>query len=261
MRIPPEPRSRDIAKSLRNLDLAHENRRRHRASRVARYGRLAVSATEADTGIGQKLTAPFLELLPITGVALAVLDREKKASVIHISDATAGRLEEAHFDLGAGPLFECFTTMRPVLIPSVSDEDRWPFFLSQASELNVNAIFVFPLILGAACVGTVLCYRTTAGPLDDDSVEVGAALARAVSAPALRQAISLAGDEKSREGTPIEMRREVHQATGMMLAQLDIDATEALARMRAYAFSQGLSLRDVARDVVNRRLNFSSVED
>jgi AmiR/NasT family two-component response regulator len=90
---------------------------------------------------------------------------------------------------------------------------------------------------------------------------VGTALARAISAPALRQAISLAGDEESHEDTPIEMRREVHQATGMMLAQLDLDATDALARMRAYAFSHGFSLREVARDVVNRRLNFSSVED
>jgi hypothetical protein len=220
-----------------------------------------VSATAADTGIGHKLTAPFLELLPITGVALAVLDSEEKASVLHVSDDTARRLEETHFDLGAGPLFECFTTMQPVLIPSVSDETRWPVFLSHASDLDVGAIFVFPLRLGAACVGTVLCYRTTAGALNDETVDVGAALARAISAPALRQAISPAGDEGDHEDAPIEMRREVHQATGMMLAQLDVDATDALARMRAYAFSHELSLREVARDVVNRRLNFSDVRN
>jgi hypothetical protein len=52
-------------------------------------------------------------------------------------------------------------------------------------------------------------------------------------------------------------RAEIHQATGMVLAQLDIGPTDALARMRGYAFAHGQLLIDVARDVVARRLVFT----
>jgi hypothetical protein len=50
---------------------------------------------------------------------------------------------------------------------------------------------------------------------------------------------------------------EVHQATGMVLAQLRVGAAEALARMRARAFTEGRLLIDVARDVLARTLLFS----
>jgi hypothetical protein len=43
----------------------------------------------------------------------------------------------------------------------------------------------------------------------------------------------------------------------MVLAQLGGSATDALARMRAYAFAQERSLSDVAHDVVCRRLRFT----
>jgi AmiR/NasT family two-component response regulator len=52
-------------------------------------------------------------------------------------------------------------------------------------------------------------------------------------------------------------RAEIHQATGMVLAQLDISADAALARLRAHAFVEQRLLIDVARDVVGRRLRFT----
>jgi AmiR/NasT family two-component response regulator len=48
--------------------------------------------------------------------------------------------------------------------------------------------------------------------------------------------------------------REVHQATGMLIAHLDVPAAEALARLRAYAFGHDRALRDVAADLVAGRL-------
>jgi hypothetical protein len=52
-------------------------------------------------------------------------------------------------------------------------------------------------------------------------------------------------------------RAEIHQATGMVLVQLGINATDALARLRGYAFVHRRLLLDVARDVVERRLVFT----
>jgi AmiR/NasT family two-component response regulator len=46
----------------------------------------------------------------------------------------------------------------------------------------------------------------------------------------------------------------VHNAAGMVSVQQGISITEALIRLRAYAFSHGRLLADVAEDVVARRL-------
>ena len=46
----------------------------------------------------------------------------------------------------------------------------------------------------------------------------------------------------------------VHQASGMVAAQLEIGVGEALVRLRAYAFANDRSLSEVAEDVVARRL-------
>jgi AmiR/NasT family two-component response regulator len=57
------------------------------------------------------------------------------------------------------------------------------------------------------------------------------------------------------------MRREVHQATGMVQAQLEVSATEAFSRLRAHAYSAERPIEDVARDVVRRELDFSTFTD
>lgn len=207
---------------------------------------------------GRKLALPFVDLLPATGVAICVLDRAGQALMIYATDETASGLEETQFDLGDGPLFECFDTGQPTLVPDIVTSDRWPLFLAKAQDLNVAAVFLFPLTLGAACIGAALCYRCTAGPLDNESLGVGCALGRAVAGQALRRAMMLAEDGESDEAAAIEVRRAVHQATGMVLIQLDSDASDALAQMRAYAFAHGISLQEVARDVVSRRLHFST---
>ncbi len=50
----------------------------------------------------------------------------------------------------------------------------------------------------------------------------------------------------------------VHQATGMVAAQLEVSVGQALVRLRAYAFGNDRPLTDVARDVVARKLRFDA---
>jgi hypothetical protein len=55
--------------------------------------------------------------------------------------------------------------------------------------------------------------------------------------------------------------REVHQATGMIMVQLGIDARSAYVRLQAFAFGNSQTLRDVARDVVGKRIRFDPDPD
>jgi hypothetical protein len=59
-------------------------------------------------------------------------------------------------------------------------------------------------------------------------------------------------DQLIRDGTADGT--EVHQAAGVVSVQLGVDVGAALAVLRARAFSTGQSLRDLASDVVARRV-------
>jgi hypothetical protein len=69
-------------------------------------------------------------------------------------------------------------------------------------------------------------------------------------------AAAIKPDGSDWQDDPTAHQAQVHQATGMILAQLGISAEAAFARLRAYAFAHDRRLGDVARDVVGRRLRF-----
>lgn len=211
------------------------------------------------SGSAGALAAPFLEFLPLTGVSIAVFAQTDQPSTIYASDQVVAGIEQCQLDLGEGPFFDVFGSRMPCLIPEVpKGMDRWPMLTGPVSETTAKALFVFPLLIGAVCVGVVTSYRQTEGDLKPDAVSLATALTRSIAGPALRHAIHLAGeDSPAGPEAPIELRREVHQAVGMILAQLGTTATNAFARLRAHAYATGRTVSDVSGDVIRRELDFS----
>lgn len=214
------------------------------------------------------LWSPFLSSLPITGASISILDDAHRQSTVGTSDSLAAQLDELQFDLGEGPRWECLATGLPVLVPHLdgttgsSSGSSWPMFGTAVRELEVGALFAFPLHLGAAVVGVVDMYRSTPGELDIAAIGRATAIADGIALRAVRLAVGGAGNDRSldTQRNPA-MRREVHQATGMILFQLDSTATEAFSRLRAYAFSSGRSMLEVSRDVLARRIDFSELPE
>lgn len=212
-------------------------------------------------GLDAGLCAGFLESLPISGVAISVFSGLAPETMVCASDAVAARIDELQFDLGEGPRWEALQTRRPVLLSDVRRETHtdWPVFAKALLELDVSALFVFPLVLGALDVGVAELYSSKPGPLTRADQSTALELADAATWRLLRQLLSLSpadGTEPQPDGSPLS-RREVHQATGMVLAQAGTSARDALLLIRAHAFSQGRTVREVARDVVSRKLDFT----
>ena len=223
----------------------------------------AVVSGQPPTVSGEELCRPFLTLLPVTGASLSVIGWPGQHSTIHASDATAARVDALQLELGEGPRWRVLRTGQPVLIPDVSQgqDSEWPMFGAAVREVGVGALFTFPMVLGAATVGSIDLYRSTPGALNASDVAQGLALAGSIAGSAVRRAVWSAGEESPNVELAPELRREVHQATGMILAQLDTNATEAFARLRAHAFASDRTVEDVARDVVSRQLDFRYLTD
>lgn len=210
------------------------------------------------------LCLPFLQFLPITGISISVVGAGRDGSTVCASDDTAAHLDRVQFSLGEGPRWEVVRSGRAMIIPDFANDDhfRWPIFSEAVSRLGVGALFVFPLILGAAVVGVADMYRRTPGGFTAAQAEAAGTLAAAAAAPAAAQATATASREWAMPaGIEPEMRREVQQATGMILVQLNTTASEALMRLKAHAFAANQTIDEVARSVVTRRLDFRDIPE
>jgi GAF domain-containing protein len=134
---------------------------------------------------------------------------------------------------------------------------RWVAFSPAAVGAGVRAVFGFPIRVGAVRLGALNLYRDRPGPLSGeqhaDALVMADVAARAV----------LALQAKAPEGTlaaeleaGANFQFVVHQASGMIAAQLDISVGDALVRLRAHAFTTDRPLGDVAGDVIARRMRF-----
>lgn len=217
---------------------------------------------------GAELCAAFLTTLPISGISISAFPGHAPETSIGASDAIAARLDELQFDLGEGPRWEALRTRQPVLLPHVKSDAHtaWPVFAKSVLDYDVAALFVFPLLLGAMDVGVIELYSSSPGPLSPADYAAALQLCDAAAWQLLRHILtanpSVGGDgSDSALEKSLLSRREVHQATGMVLAQTGLAATEALLLLRAHAFSQGRTVREVARDVVSKELDFSPPDE
>lgn len=212
-------------------------------------------------GDNSDLCAPYLEALPVSGAAVSVFGGSMQETLVCASDAVSARLDELQFELGEGPRWEALRTRLPVLLPDVhsSTHPSWPVLGKALAGTGVRALFVFPLTVGAIDIGVVELYRPSPWELNHADQVVAGVLAGHTAWTLLRRLLAAqpSGDaDPSQEARPLS-RREVHQATGMVLAQTGLPAADALLLLRAHAFASGRTLLETAADVICRRLDFT----
>ncbi|MBA0127856.1 GAF and ANTAR domain-containing protein [Haloechinothrix sp. YIM 98757] len=213
-----------------------------------------------------QLCAACLRALPIDGVGVSLMSGRQAGGrvLLGASGAIGHRMEDLQFELGEGPSISAVEDGQPVLVPDVLAEDarsRWPMFVQSVETTDVRALFTFPLQLGAISFGALGCYRSRAGPLDE--VVNALVVAEAVTLALLQaQAKEVDGNGHRSWLTEavVDYHPHVHQAVGMVSAQLEASVEEAFVRLRGHAFRYGRSLEDVGADVVARRLRFTGDE-
>jgi hypothetical protein len=225
---------------------------------VVSTGMAAIVATLAsDTRKGLDAVDPLrcAQILGMTGVAASVLASDGSTEVVWRTDGASTSLEDLQFTVGEGPGIDAAASGELVLESDLAAvlAQRWSVFRPAALKLGVRAVFAVPLQIGAIRVGVLVAQRQAPGPVSHVALADLLILAHAAT-DVLLGASAGTGAPRWLAGHPAEYRAEVHQATGMVSAQLGVPLAEALIRMRAYAFSEHRDLTEVAADVVARRL-------
>jgi hypothetical protein len=215
----------------------------------------------------QRICAACVVALPVTGAAITVMTSGDRQEPIYATDSVANELDDLQFKLGEGPGVAAFRENKPVQIADLADisDSRWPMFAIAARRTPARAVYVLPLQAGKVGVGVLALYHLEPGLLPAEGLTGALRVADAAlwALLGLRSGGTLGEGETETAldphgwltGAPLH-RTEVYQATGMIIAQLDVSAATALARLRGYAFTKGPSLGEVAREVVTRRLRF-----
>jgi hypothetical protein len=179
------------------------------------------------------------------------------------TDALSAQIEDLQYTLGEGPGIDAHHDGRAIVEPDLArpELDRWQAFTPPVLEAGARAVFAFPVRIGSARLGALNLYRRYTGPLDGEQFADALVLADVAARTILAtQANAPPGAVAAELEAGANFHYVVHQAAGMAAIQLDVGVTEALVRLRAYAFGADRLLADVARDVVARRLRLSGAD-
>jgi hypothetical protein len=200
-----------------------------------------------------------VDRLDMQGVGVALISSPEARSLLAASGDLAGRTEELQFSLGEGPCLDAFVGVAPCTegYLAAAGGARWPAFAPAAVAEGIQAVFAFPLSVGRACFGVLDLARERPGTLNNQEMDDALALADIATETVLAiQSESLDGEIADELGGTTSERIVVHQATGMVSAQANINIVDALARLRAHAYASDQHVVDVAQEVVARTFEF-----
>jgi hypothetical protein len=206
----------------------------------------------------ESLTARLCEagrqMLDADGACMTLDFAENGRLLVHATDEMSAKLDDLQDVVGEGPAFEAAHTGE-VVVARLGEgvESRWALFSDRLADLAfAGTLVAVPLRAELAVLGVLSLHRR--GPDQEEDL---------VSARFLGATVGTALLQDPRVGRPDQistdawaLRSQIHQATGMIVAQVGVRTEDAMALLRGQAFARNTSLVEVARDIVARRINF-----
>ncbi len=225
-----------------------------------RRSRVLLALGLTDGPGSSRLCTLSARFVAVSGAGITLMNRDGESrTTVCASDRTAQVMEDLQLALGEGPCVDAYLTARAVSEPDLANltTGRWPGFTPAALAAGAVAVFGFPLRAGRACIGSLNLYRDRPGPLSGEQLADALVVADVIACEILAmQASAPQGALADGIMSEPELGLVVHQATGMIAAQLEIGVEEALLRLRARAVAEGVPTAVVATAVVNRELRF-----
>lgn len=223
-----------------------------------------LAAVDGRRGVeaADRLCEACVVLLDIDAAAISLVFDGASGGTMGSSGAPARTYDELQFTLGEGPCLESVARRIPILVVDLADEGevRWPAYGPAMLAHQIRGVYAIPIVVAGEYVGALDLFRTQPGHLPDEELSGAVAAAELAGVPLLDlldgDLQAAAADPNSNAWAELNAlsRAEVSQATGMLVAQLEVDPAEALVRLRAHAYATGRSATDVARDILERRL-------
>ena len=236
-------------------------------TRSARTPGATTAGPRSDRPVAQvleRLCQVAVSELELMGAAVTLPPRPDAHVVVAASDDDARLLEEMQFDTGEGPTLEACRLRLPVLVPDLASrlDGQWPGFSQAAAAAGVAAAYALPLHVGASLLGALTFYTATAEPMSRLKLRTAFVLGEIAVETLVddvlgADAVGDSGDTLDSFRPAIDGQAHIYQAQGMVMIQLQVTLTEALARMRAHAYAHDLTLDELSTAILNGAICFS----
>jgi GAF domain-containing protein len=182
------------------------------------------------------------------GVAVRLTDRPMSVAS---SDDLAERLDEVQYSAGEGPAVDAISTGQPVEVHDLDVGEQWSAWRARGRDNGVRKSLSVPLTAGDTTLGALNTYSTSAEPFTDADREATERFAtRAARALAVATRLSEHTELASHLEAELKARGVVDQATGVLMAREHCTADEAAVRLKTSAHERGVTVLDVAEDIV-----------
>ena len=211
-------------------------------------------STPPEAPLSERLLRGFVSVSEADGGAITIGYSRTDRTMIAFTDPIAERVEELQDFLQEAP---AWTPSVPATLWQSTTRRRcghWPL-LSQSLAQDLPAVSAYPMKPYSEVLGVLTVHRRPDRPAPLE-VEDASFLVNAI-------AVTIIGGFERSDGDDLvwSARDGIDHATGMVVAQLAVPASDALALLRAHAFAHDQALTQVADAVVSRKLNFRDNSD
>ncbi|SDS98088.1 GAF domain-containing protein [Friedmanniella luteola] len=229
---------------------------------------LLISAVGGQRGVAaaDRLCRACVNLLAVDAAAISLVFDGVSTGTLGSSSELARQYDELQFTVGEGPCLESVSTRAPVLVFDLAADigtGRWPGYGPALLAYGIVGVFAMPVLVAGEYVGALDLFRTRTASLEGQDLSGALVAAELAEMPLLdlltdnlEKSVADPSTAAWAELNQIA-RAEVNQATGMLVAQLDVGPAEALVRLRAHAYATNRSATEVARDILERRLRLA----
>jgi hypothetical protein len=193
--------------------------------------------------------------LAVDDAGLSLVDASQQRMPLGASSDVAEAAERLQFTVGSGPCMTAQETRQPVFAVEEDLRRRWPVFTELlVAQTPFRAVVALPLQPALAGAGAIdLYFRTSAEVLDLEVFEamaVGELVTSALSDAAVWSEWTPAEGPEWMHGPTPQRRAAVWEAMGKLSVELDLSAPDALTLIRAHAYASGVTVDDVAADLL-----------
>ena len=202
-----------------------------------------------------RLARAAVGCLAVDGAGLGVYSDPGLRVPIGASDIAASRAERLQFTLGVGPSAEARAAGTLLTFDKADLDRNWRMLsASLSADTPFEAVMSVPLrepLAGVVVLDLYLTSDSRLGDIDraDVDVVVGLVTGELVRAALFGSASADSGPGWM-NGEDVRRRTRVWQAMGMITLVTELESADALAALRARAFTEGRLVDELAEDLV-----------
>lgn len=193
-----------------------------------------------------------VEILGASGAGVSIATSDGRLEFVSSTGSDVDVVEEVQHLAQDGPCVTAFRTGEVVAVSDIDELTEWPDYRRAARSAGFSSVVGMPLVIENHRVGSLDVYDRPVRTWSDHDLDAARVLADIATAYIVRAGqLVEARDLAAQLQAALDSRIVIEQAKGVLSNQHGVSLTTAFEIIRHHARSNNLTVRSVARDVLD----------